>query len=361
MYKPRGMGAEFSPLVVAVLSAIAAWSGVWQDLSDLAIARVLSRPVPALSRLAPTITVGAIRDVGTESHPIVSFDAVAVRGVTLGQAWEWRLGEVIFSLDPNDTSRIAATLPAPQQFFADGPLGKSTVSLWARNLAADIRLTADGRVEAVALRGETVTVIAPDMTFEAARLEFSLRVRSDGTMALEAAVDEVLMPEPYRLPPPIGDTADSVRLSAWATGLARVPPTTAEAWKDANGVVEISELSLRWGPFHLALDGRFDLDRLLRPAGRFSVTAAGLTAAIASAHQAGVLSDDAHGRARDALDQVGELRGSETADDLRLSFAMSGGYLNWLGLPIARLPRFGVVTPDGDCEFEAGETTTTTC
>jgi len=358
VYKPRGMGAEFSPLVLAVLSALAAWNGVWQELSDLAIARVLSRPVPPLSSSPTAIAVGAIRDVGTESHPIVSFDAVAVRGVTHGQAWEWRLGEVILSLDPNDTSRIAVTLPAPQMFFADGPLGKSAVSLWARNLAADIRLTADGRVEAVIVRGETVTVIAPDMAFAAAHLELSLRERSDGTMALEAAVDKVLMPETYRLPPPMGDIAETVRLSVAASGLTPRFPTTAEAWKDADGEVGISELSLRWGPFRLAIDGRVALDRLLRPAGRFSVTATGLTAAIAAAHQAGVLSDDAHRRAQDSLDQVGELRGSDTADDLRLSFAMAGGYVNWVGLPIARLPRFRIVTPDDECAFE---TTPKTC
>lgn len=351
------MGTELSPLVAALLSAITAWTGVWQHVSDLAIEQLLNRSEPPARIAAPEITTGAVRLVGSDAQPLLSIDAVTARGVTHGQAWEWRLGEVVLGLVPQDATRIIVDLPSPQSFHGRGPFGTTALTLWARNLGATIRLTEAGRIQSVVLHGEGLTVAAPNLEIEMARLDLSLLERSDGTMTLEASIADLLMPERYRLPPPMGATVDRVRLSARGTGLMPAVPESAEAWQSVKGLIGISDLSARWGSFAIALEGRVGLDKFLRPTGRFTINATGLTTALAAAHGAGVLNTDAHRRTQESLAGIGELRGTESADDLRLSFAMSGGNLNWAGFPIARLPKFGIVTPVSDCLHEVEEST----
>jgi hypothetical protein len=352
------MGAEISPIVAALLAAIAAWNGVWQSLSDHARAA-------GLVATAPGITTGAIRREGTDANPIISFASMTARGTTHGQAWEWDLGEVVLRPDPANPRRLAVEMPAPQRFHADGPLGKSTFTLWARNLGADIRLTADGTVQAITLRGEDLTLVAPDLELAATDLALSVLRRSDGRLTLEATVSDLLLPERYRLAPPMGGTVAQASLSAWAVGLTPSVPATAEAWRQADALLGLSDLSIRWGDFRATLDGRATLDSLLRPTGRFTVTAAGIGAAVAAARNAGALSEDAYLKAQDSLGLVGELRGEATVDDLRLSFSMAGGNLNWAGFRIARLPAFGMVAEEeavsSDCALSNPDESVSPC
>jgi len=333
------MGADISAAAAMLLIALGAWQDLWQTMADQARTLLLEQPAAVVAP-ADGVSIGGTSLHGSATKPLLTLHDVVVRGIADGQHWQWHVGDVILTLHPNDVTRIDATLPSPQRINANGPLGRTAITVWSRNLAAAISLFDDGRLRAVNATGDGLTLVAPGAEAEAAGLALSIDHRPDGSVGIDGALDEILLPEAHRLAPPLGGTIDVARLNAWATGLAPTAPDTAPAWRDADGTVGVSDFSVEWGPFRLSLDGRAALDSQLRPEGRFSVAASGLANALDAAHASQMIGDKVYRGIRASLDQIGSLRGTGPADDVRLSMAMAGGTLSWSGLPLARLPSF---------------------
>ncbi len=353
------MGADISVAAAMLLVALGAWQDLWQSMADQARALLLDQPAAA-SAPADGVSFSGSSLRGSATQPLLSIHDVVVRGVADGQHWQWHLGDVILTLHPNDVNRIEATLPSPQNLYADGPLGRTAITVWSRNLAATISLFDDGRLHAVNAIGDGLTLVAPGAEAEAAGLALLVDHRPDDSVGIAGSLDHILLPETYRLAPPLGGSIDVARLNAWATGLAPTAPDSAPGWRDAGGALGVSEFAIEWGPFHLAMDGRTALDGRLRPEGRFSVAAAGLADALDAAHASHMIGDKAYRGLRASLDQIGRLRGTGPADEVRLSLAMAGGTLSWSGLPLARLPSFGSHSTDA-CGSQQPETVAAEC
>ena len=333
------MGADISLAAAMLLVALGAWQNLWQSTADQARSLLLEQPGVAAPP-ADGVRFGGTHLQGSSAQPVLTLHDVVLDGVSDGQTWEWRVGDVILTLHPNDVNRLEATLPSPQQFNAGGPLGRSAITVWSRNLSASILLSADGQVRQVAATGDGLTLVAPGAEAKAAALTLAIDQRADGSVGVKSKIDEILLPETHRLAPPLGGSIDVARITGWATGVAPAAPDSAAAWRDSDGAVGLSEFAIEWGPFHLTLDGRAALDTLLRPEGRFTVAASGLADALDAAHASALIGDTAYRGIQRSLDQIGSLRGTDAADDVRLSLAMAGGTLSWSGIPLARLPSF---------------------
>jgi hypothetical protein len=220
-------------------------------------------------------------------------------------------------------------------------LGRTALTLWARNLRAVLSLAADGTVSAVRLTGDGLTIEAPGLEARAARLTLALERREGRAEAFNLELAEVTLPEALRLGPPMGGRLERATLSGWVEGLGPPYPETAAAWRAAAGLVGISELRVLWGPLDLRLDGRVGLDEALRPVGSARVALGGVAGALDSVHAAGLISDAWHVATQKALERLGQLRDGEEVDDLTFTLSMAGGVLSWSGLPVVIVPAFG--------------------
>jgi hypothetical protein len=346
------MGADISLAATILLTAFAAWDGLWQYVADEARTALL-RPVPAreaavaVDHAMTSLSQGAART-------LLTLHGVGVTGSVRGQTWEWRVGEVVVALSGDEPDRLEVVLPAPQHLASDGPLGRAAVTLWAGNLRAALLLAADGTVRAVSVTGDGLTVEAPGLEARARQLALATE-RREGGAALDLELAEVTLPEALHLGPPMGGRVERAALSGWVEGLGPPFPETATAWRAAAGLVGISELRVLWGPLDLRLDGRAGLDEALRPVGDARVALAGVGGALESLHAAGLISDAWREATRKTLARLGELRGEDAVDDLAFSVSMAGGLLRWSGLPVAILPAFGAPSDAARCtETEEG-------
>lgn len=348
------MGADISVAAAVFLVALGAWQDLWQSMADQARALLLDQPAAA-GAPADGVSFGGTSLHGGAANPLLTVHDVVLRGESEGQTWQWHVGEVILSLHPNDVRRIEASLPSPQEIYAQGPLGRTAITLFSRNLDAAITVSETGRLSTASATADGLTLIAPGAEAQADMVRLSMEQRADHSIGLLASLERVLLPEKHRLAPPMGGTVDSVELDAWANGLTPSAPPSATAWRSAGGAIGVTDFSVDWGPFRLTLDGRAALDSQLRPEGRFTVNAMGLGDALASAHASDLIGSKTYRGISGALERIGNLRGTGPADDVRLTFAMAGGLLNWSGLPLARLPSFGADDEDlavAPCDME---------
>lgn len=320
-------------------AGLAAWQGLWQHIADevrLARALPVARAASAWVAVEHDETALAEGALGLQ----ITLRGVSAAGTIAGQNWRWQVGEVVVTLPASPPRTLDIVLPAPQKLTASGPLGRASAVLWARNLTATVTLDEDGTVATVALDGEDLTLVAAD--FEAAATSARLATDASGDgLVLALALGGITLPQAWRPGPPLDVPVAAVTAAVVAHGIGPPLPGDAAAWRDAGGRLEVTELTLAWGPLAVSGEGHVRLDAALRPEGRARVALSGLRTAIDAAAVWGLLSETWHRVASATVNRLVQMRGAEAGDHLALGLAMAGGVLSWSGLPIAVLPALG--------------------
>lgn len=240
------------------------------------------------------------------------------RGVTVG-GYPFRL-EVVLEAPTLSFAEAdgVTTLSAPQAQAVTQPwqpdhvLARSEGPLhidWAPNGAAPLVTATANEAEASLYLGERGQVVrgaldlhaiageGPAGAFAAARAQVHLRraphpppatgkVDADDGAPPDGGIlpvyDAALQIDLLRLPegaapPELGSEIETLDLFAtlrgdWPPGPA---PQALAAWRDAGGVVDVTDLKLAWGPATLASEGSLTVDEALRPLGAFTVRLGG--------------------------------------------------------------------------------------
>lgn len=263
---------------------------------------------------------------------------VAISGQTKAQDWRWALGEIWTRQDPQKTDKIDLIIPSPQSFRSQGQLGYGTLDIWPTNLTGSISIDEDNRPQEVALNGTDLTIVGPDFQSFISHLDMRIAKEPDGARTIALELASIAVPEFIDVPEGMGRTIQKALLTFRLEGATHSPISAAD-WQARNGRVSITALEVDWGTFHLDLSGRGYLDDLLRPQGQFVVKLEGLEDGLAAAETFGWLSSRQAKPIIEGVRQLAKLR-QQADPDFTLTFTMGGGYLNWAGLPIMRLPSF---------------------
>lgn len=216
-------------------------------------------------------------------------------------AQPWQPGHVLAR--SNGPLRIDWSLPSPAGVGDAAAAGPAVAHATAHEAEASLRIVDPGEVARAALDLHGIAGESPAGPFSAARAQLHLRrpptapdaergpAADDGPAAPDRGVppvyqaalqlDLVRLPEGMA-PPELGQEIETLDLAATLRGeglTGRQPPggfpAALAAWRDAGGVVDVTELKLAWGPMTMASEGSITVDEEMRPLGAFTVRLGG--------------------------------------------------------------------------------------
>ena len=194
-----------------------------------------------------------------------------------GQAWEWRLPALAVGLRPWRLTEISVDMSGLHQFF-----GARRVDLMLRKLGAVIHIQRRGAWRGT-LKGEGVSAefagagtllanrVAVDVHWGGNQLE-----TRQSPLRIDLSGDNIEVPAVWSLP--LGRKVAMLRLAAHLAGPLKPMrnPESLIRWRDDGGTLELTRLSLKYGPLRLDGDGTFALDHDLQPMGAFVARVEGL-------------------------------------------------------------------------------------
>ena len=196
--------------------------------------------------------------------------------VARAQAWEWRLPALAVGLRPWRLTEISVDMSGFHQFF-----GARLVDLMSRKLVAVIHVQKGGAWRGT-LKGEGVSAVSSRAGKLLAR-RVAVDVHWGGNqpearqspLRIDLSGDDVEVPAAWSLP--LGREFAMLRLAAHVTGPMKPlrNPDFLVRWRDDGGTLELTRLSLEYGPLRLDGDGTFALDHDLQPMGAFVARAEG--------------------------------------------------------------------------------------
>lgn len=156
-------------------------------------------------------------------------------------------------------------------------------------------------------------------------------------LRLSARLEEVTLPEGA----PLGRALQEAQLQARLNG--PVPPTAplhrrAASWRDAGGTLEVTSLSLRWGPVAASAAATLALDADLQPMGAGTLRLAGADAAIDPLARAGLVPAGSAGLLRGLLPLFARPDPQGGPPILELPLTLEDRRLAAARMPILRLP-----------------------
>lgn len=125
--------------------------------------------------------------------------------------------------------------------------------------------------------------------------------KPDGTaLELAFAADQIALPaEQATLGPQIERAAGTLAFNGHLPAQPLVPALAA--WRDAGGVIDFAQLSLRWGPLSVQGDGTVALDNALQPMAASSLQISGFNETLDRLAATGTIRSDAAGATKFAL------------------------------------------------------------
>ncbi len=259
-------------LIAVILVGTALWAA--------ACARLDRQARAAIAASGWTLQSGATRWSGWPAAAEVTLpDTVLRSGPDIIPPLTWTA--------PRAVLRLSAWRPTVLTAAASGvqtlAIGVAPpVPFQAKSLAAAIDLTAR---DPVRIAASSLEVSAPNgpVTIDAATL---LLVPD----ALSADLAGLTLPG--HAGQPIAPPIDRLHVDGQVTPPIEPQPTaaeTAQRWRDARGRLDLTAVSLRWGPLDATAHGTLTLDQALQPAVTAQVTATGLAAVIDQFAQTGAV------------------------------------------------------------------------
>ena len=194
-----------------------------------------------------------------------------------GQSWEWRPPVLAASIRPWRLTEIDVDLSGSHQF-----VGARRVNLMSRKLGAVIHVQGRGAWRGT-LKGEGVSAEFSRVgTLSAKRVALNVHwggnrlAAGQSPLRLDLDGDNIEVPAAWSLP--LGRGVAKLRLAAYVAGPLKLlrDRDVLVRWRDDGGTLELSRLSLEYGPLLVDGDGTFALDDDLQPMGTFVARAEGL-------------------------------------------------------------------------------------
>jgi hypothetical protein len=257
--------------------------------------------------------------------------------------WSWEGEELV----------LAARPWSPNIVTVDG-LGRHILSM--QGLPKALKLTSDGfralvRLEAGMPRQGEVALTLPALWSESERPDASARrldlaidtwPRAGANEKTESAAGRLTLAE-LALAPRFADRLpfrEPVDLRLAASVFGSVPPgplaAALAAWRDAGGIVEVSQLDLGWGPLGMTANGTVTLDDRMRPLGAGTAVIHGWDDALERLVQSGLVQPRQASIARVVLTAMS--KPSPAGPEVTVPLTAQDGRLSAGPVPVAQLP-----------------------
>ena len=194
-----------------------------------------------------------------------------------GQSWEWRPPVLVAGIRPWRLTEIDLDLSGSHQF-----VGARRVDLMSRKLSAVIYVQRRGAWRGT-LKGEGVSAEFSHVgNLSAKRVALNVHwggnrlAAGQSPLRLDLGGDNIEVPATWSLP--LGRGVAKLRLAAYVAGPLQLQRDrdVLVRWRDDGGTLELTRLSLEYGPLLVDGDGTFALDDDLQPIGTFVARAEGL-------------------------------------------------------------------------------------
>jgi len=235
---------------------------------------------------------------------------------------------------------LRLTLPRQQELTAVWRGHERALQLEAARADGVVRFDTRGQAVAAAVDMTDVTVReASGGSLRADRLRHEVTRPSDGSahLQLRGHIENLILPEPP--PSPFPGTVERLTYSADLIGVipAGEPAAALAAWRDAGGLLEVTDFSLTWGPLDVRADGTAALDEALRPQGAFSARIAGLPEMLDALVAQGAMKPGAAAALRLAVLTLADGRDGNGRPIVRLPVTLQDGRVFLGPAPLARL------------------------
>lgn len=259
------------------------------------------------------------------------------------EGWRWSGAAIGGTAAFWQPLRLRLALPRRQQLAAVWRGREWTVQLDAARADGEVRFDTRGAAVAASLDLADVTLRdAAGGRLRAARLRHQVtrpRPAPDGAahLLLQGEIDDLVLPGTP--PSPFPETIRRLAYSADMTGV--IPPgepaAALAAWRDAGGLLEVTDVQLTWGPLDVRANGTATLDEALRPQGAFSARIAGLPEMLDTAVAQGIMQPGAAAALRLAVLTLAEARDATGRPIVRLPVTLQDGRVFLGPAPLGRL------------------------
>jgi len=268
-------------------------------------------------------------------------------GIAAPESWRWSGGAIAGEAAFWQPLLLRLALPLQQELTATWRGYERTVRLEAERVDGTVRFDTRGRTEAATLEATDVTIQeAGGVSVRIARLRHDVSrppptaaPLADGTthLLLRGEIDELTLTEAP--PAPFPETIDRLAYNADLVGAipSGEPAPALAAWRDAGGVLNVTDLVLIWGPLDVRADGTLALDKLLRLQGAFSARIAGLPEMLDAAVAQGLMQPGAAAALRLAVLTLADGRDATGRPIVRLPVTLQDGRVFLGPAPLGRL------------------------
>lgn len=235
---------------------------------------------------------------------------------------------------------LRLTLPSQQELVAVWRGHERTLQLEAARADGMVRFDTRGQAVAATVDMADVTVReASGGSVRASRLYHEVTRPPDGDSRVQVRgeIDDLTLPEAP--PSPFPETVERLAYRADLIGAipAGEPAAALAAWRDAGGLLEVTDLSLTWGPLHVRADGTAALDEALRPQGAFAARIAGLPEMLDALVAQRLMEPGAAAALRLAVLTLAEGHDANGRPIVRLPVTLQDGHVFLGPAPLARL------------------------
>jgi hypothetical protein len=258
--------------------------------------------------------------------------------VTAPQGWHWSGAAIAGQAAFWQPLSLRLALPLRQELVTVWRGLERTLSLQSARADGLVRL--DGRGRAVAATVEMAEVTLREAAGWSARIGHMRHDISRPSAApedqphtrLEGTIADLTLTQ---APPPLPATIDRLAYAADLTGTLPPgePAAALAAWRDGGGLLQVTNLTLIWGPLDVRADGTVALDALLRPEGAFAAHIAGLPEMLEALVARGIMLPGAAAALRIAVLTLSEGRDGSGRPTVRLPVTLQDGTI-FLG-PVA--------------------------
>lgn len=259
------------------------------------------------------------------------------------RSWRWSGGAITGKAAFWQPLLFRLALPRQQELVGIWRGYERTLHLEAARAEGSVRFDTRGQAVAATLEAADVTVReSAGGAVHAARVHHEA-IRPPATangathLLLRGEIDDLTLA--VAPPSPFPETIDRLAYSADLVGA--IPPgepaAALAAWRDAGGLLEVTDLALIWGPLDVRADGTLTLDTLLRPQGAFSARIAGLPELLDAAVAHGMMQPGTAAALNFAVLTLAEGRDATGRPIVRLPVTLQDGRVFLGPAPLGRL------------------------
>lgn len=296
------------------------------------------------ARKAEGYTVGysAMDRAGFPTRLRLTFHEPSIASPSNAAPLSWSSSRLLAEIAPWAPLHISFHTEGPQTVGVPDPGGQQFYTGTAGSLSASITSDRSLPVRAITVRDLFLTGRESTDLIAAGKVDIALSPGAGGP-GEEGGYDLAVLASDLRLPArlrlPLGEHVSRLLLDADVVGAvpSRPWPGGLFDWRDAGGVVEVSELDVHYGPLRLTGAGTLALDGDGQPMGAFNARAEGVPETLDSLDQRGLLPGFGVASAKLALKILSRPSGTG-APGLNIPLTLQDRTLSAASFPLLEIP-----------------------